>query len=127
MSAEKRLIARDVTSDRLIADKIRVADNPWRSMKGLIGTKSLTSGEGLWFPGTNSIHMLFMSMTIDALFVGKPNAEGLRPVLAVRSDLPPWRGVVWWVSGADGCLELDAGVLARAQVKVGDLISILEV
>jgi hypothetical protein len=42
--------------------------------------------------------------------------------VAVRAGLRPWRDVVWWVRGARGCLELAAGVAARAGVEKGDLI-----
>lgn len=118
------LVARRAPDGALIADKIKTADNPWRQIKGLIGTKSLSVGEGLWFPGTNSIHMMFMSIPIDVLFLSKPDDAGLRKVLALRHNLPTWRGVVWWVGGADGCVELEAGVLAVAGIAKGDLISL---
>ncbi len=118
------LVARKIPAGTLIADAIKIADGTWSQMKGLIGRKSLAAGEGLWFPGTNSIHMWFMSIAIDALFVGKPDADGLRTVKAVRSNMRPWRNIVWWVSGANGCLELEAGALDRAGVAVGDLISL---
>jgi uncharacterized membrane protein (UPF0127 family) len=117
------LSARRAADGVLIADKIKTADSPWRQIKGLIGTKSLDAGEGLWFPGTNSIHMMFMSMAIDVLFLSSPDEHGLRAVLALRHSLPPWRGVVWWVRGANGCVELEAGVLARTGIAKGDLLS----
>jgi uncharacterized membrane protein (UPF0127 family) len=118
------LTARRAPDGALIADQIKTADNPWRQIKGLIGTKSLAPGAGLWFPGTNSIHMMFMSIPIDVLFLSKPDEQGLRKVLALRNNLPTWRGVVWWVGGSDGCVELDAGVLAGAGIAKGDLISL---
>ena len=38
----------------------------------------------------------------------------------VREDLPPWRGLVLPVRGAEGVVELPAGTLAGLGVRVGD-------
>lgn len=88
-----------------------------------MGRPALADGEGLWLPGVNSIHMLFMRFPIDAVFLGRPGPHDARPVAAVRHALPPWRGVVWWVGGCDGVLELPAGAAARAGVAPGDRLA----
>jgi uncharacterized membrane protein (UPF0127 family) len=111
----------------IFADQIRVASNPWTQLKGLIGTKYLSTGEGLWFPGTNSIHMWFMSIPIDALFLSKPDQNGYRRVVGLRHHMRPWRNIVWLVRGANGCLELPAGILAQAGLQKGDLVNLTEV
>jgi uncharacterized membrane protein (UPF0127 family) len=108
----------------IFADQIRVASNLWTQLKGLIGTKNLTPNEGLWFPGTNSIHMWFMSIPIDALFLSKPDQNGYRRVVGLRHNMRPWRNIVWWVRGANGCLELPTGILAQAGLQKGDLVSL---
>jgi len=43
-------------------------------------------------------------------------------VLSVRRALPPWRGVVWLVRGANGTLELPVGTIDRSQTVVGDFL-----
>lgn len=97
--------------------------NSWRArLRGLIGHAPLGERDGLYLPGTNSIHMLFMGFAIDCVFVGATRADGSREVLAVKADLRPWTGVVWWVRGARGALELTAGAAAGAGVRRGDLL-----
>ena len=86
---------------------------------GLMGRASLPEDEGLYLPDT-SIHMMFMRFPIDALFVSGPAADGSRRVVAVREQLPPWRGLVLPVRGATGVVELPAGTLARRGVRAGD-------
>ena len=49
-----------------------------------------------------------------------------RRIVAVRPELPPWRGVVWFVRGAAGALELPAGTAARTGAAPGDEILLLE-
>lgn len=83
---------------------------------------ALSPGEGLFIPGTGSIHMLFMRFPIDCVFVGREDAAGLRPVVGTRHALPAWRGVVWYVRGADGVVELPTGTLAAAGVRDGDAV-----
>jgi len=102
--------------------RLEVAGSWLSRLRGLIGRRGLGPGEGLYLPGTNSIHMLFMRFAIDCLFVGAPRTDGSRQVVAVREELAPWTGVVWWVRGAHGAIELPAGALARAGLSVGDLV-----
>ena len=66
--------------------------------------------------------MLFMRFPIDAVFLGEPDADGSRRVVAVHGGLRPWTGVVWWARGADGCLELPAGAAAASGTVAGDLV-----
>ena len=112
---------------------VDVADYWFARLRGLIGRPSPAPGTGLFFPGTNSIHMLFMGYAIDCVFVGSPRTAvtaGARPgaghageereVVALRSNLRPWTGVVWWARGARGAIELSAGSAAQAGIGVGD-------
>jgi uncharacterized membrane protein (UPF0127 family) len=119
----------------VLASDVRTASSIWARFRGLMGRAGLAPGEGLWFPGDASIHMLFMRFAIDAVFLapdverhatsaaastgGAAAGDGWR-VVAIRGRLRPWIGVVWYVRGARGCLELDAGAAERAQLQVGD-------
>ena len=51
--------------------KVRIANNFFSRLKGLIGKNSLPHGEGLLIAPCNSIHMLFMKFNIDAVFIDK--------------------------------------------------------
>lgn len=99
---------------------VEVADSWLARLRGLIGRAHLAPGDGLYLPGTNSIHMLFMRFAIDCVFVGPLAADGTQPVVAVKANLRPWLGVVWWVHGARGAIELPAGAAAVARVDRGD-------
>lgn len=102
--------------------RLSVASSWPARARGLIGRSALPEGEGLYLPGTNSIHMLFMRFPIDCMFLGAPRKDGSREVVGVREHLAPWRGVVWWVRGARGAVEVPAGSVAAAGVRRGDVV-----
>ncbi len=112
-----RLVARNASRGTLLAGILEDGSSFWAKFMGLMGRSELPRGQGLWLPGENGIHMLFMRFAIDVLFVAPPDGgrrgrpEGPRRVLAVRRAVPPWRGVVWRVAGAKGVLELPVGTI----------------
>jgi uncharacterized membrane protein (UPF0127 family) len=120
--AEVRAV-RNLTRGTIVAARVAVGASLWRRFRGLMGRASLERGEGLWLPGTNGIHMLFMRFPIDCAFVGPPDPHGGAAVVGVRRSLPPWRGVVWYVRGAKGVIELPAGALESSGTQVGDTLA----
>jgi uncharacterized membrane protein (UPF0127 family) len=116
--------ARNVTRGTVLAAELESADSLWAKFMGLMGRRSLPAGAGLWLPESNGIHMMFMRFAIDAVFVGRPDEEGARAVVAVRAGLPAWRGLVPLVRGAHGVLELPIGTIAGSGTVVGDRIAI---
>jgi len=121
--SRRRLVARNLSRGRPLAERLEDGSSFWARFMGLMGRSHLAPGEGLWLPSAGSIHMLFMRFSIDAVFVGGISS-GRRRVLAVRRALPPWRGVVWFVAGAHGVLELPAGTIDRSGTAVGDEVLI---
>jgi uncharacterized membrane protein (UPF0127 family) len=112
------------TSDgAVICEQVAMGESFAQRFMGLMGRASLAEGEGLYLP-TSSIHMMFMRFAIDALFLSSPAADGTRRVVGIREHLPPWRGLVLPVRGARGVVELSAGRLAAAGVRVGDEVVI---
>ena len=105
--------------------RLEVADSWLGRLRGLIGRRGLATGEGLYLPGTNGVHMLFMRFAIDCLFVGAPRSDGARPVVALKPNLAPWTGIVWWVRGARGAIEVPAGALASSGLGVGDYVTLV--
>jgi hypothetical protein len=105
--------------------RLRVAANWLGRLRGLIGSRALAPGEGLYLPGTNGVHMLFMRFAIDCLFLGAPRTDGAQRVVALRAHLAPWTGVVWWVRGARGAVEVPAGAIAASGLRVGDYVRLL--
>ena len=67
--------------------------------------------------------MMFMRFAIDAVFLGRPDADGTRPVVVRPRALPAWRGLVPLVRGAHGVLELPVGTIAASGTAVGDRIA----
>ncbi|MDP9483515.1 MAG: DUF192 domain-containing protein [Chloroflexota bacterium] len=117
------LRASNVTRQNILADSLESADTLWAKFRGLMGRASLAKDAGLWLPGSNGIHMMFMRFAIDCVFVGRPSpADGTREVVAVRRAVPPWRGIVWYVRGAHGTLELPTGTIERTGTASGDRI-----
>ena len=117
-------MARNRTRGTILAADIESADGLWAKFMGLMGRRDLAPGSGLWLPDSNGIHMMFMHFPIDAVFLGRPNADGARPVLAARADLPVWRGLVPFVRGAKGVLELPTGTIVATSTIVGDSVSL---
>jgi len=118
------LIARNVTRSTVLAHRLEPAESLWAKFLGLMGREALPAGAGLWLPGSNGIHMMFMRFAIDCVFVGRPlpSGDGSRPVVALRRALRPWTGIVWLVRGAHGVLELPVGTIDRSGTAVGDLV-----
>jgi uncharacterized membrane protein (UPF0127 family) len=110
---------RRLGDDAIISDRLTLGTTFGQRFRGLMGRASLASGEGLYLPDT-SIHMMFMRFAIDALFVGPAGPDGSRTVVATHEHLPPWRGIVLPVRGAQGVVELAAGTLAANGVQPGD-------
>ena len=124
----RRLVARNVSRETLLAGRLEDGSSFWAKFMGLMGRASLPAGAGLWLPGENGIHMLFMRFPIDVVFVSQQQGgpTGLRRVLSIRRAVPPWRGVVWRVGGAKGVLELPVGTIEATATAVGDEIAIYD-
>jgi uncharacterized membrane protein (UPF0127 family) len=116
--------ARNVTRGTVIAGEVEVAGGLVGKFLGLMGRKSLAAGHALWLPDSNGIHMFFMRFPIDALFLGRPAADGSRPVVSVHRELRPWLGLVPLVRAAHGVLELPAGTIEASGTVVGDRVAV---
>jgi hypothetical protein len=84
---------------------------------GLLGRKELPEGHGLWIRPCKSIHTFFMRFPIDVAYVSSDGS-----VVKTCSRLRPFR-LSMGGRGAHSVLELPAGSLERAGLKVGDRLS----
>ena len=116
--------ARNVTRATVLAGELEVAGSLWAKFKGLMGRPSLAPGAGLWLPESNGIHMMFMRFPIDAVFLGRDEADGGRIVLSVHPGLRAWTGLVPLIRGAHGVLELPVGTIEATATVVGDIVTI---
>jgi uncharacterized membrane protein (UPF0127 family) len=121
-TARQLLVARNLARGTVLAARLETASSLWARGIGLMGRGSLDTENGMWIPGTNGIHMMFMRFPIDAVFLGRQGDDGSRPVLSVHPGLRAWIGIVPLVRGGDGVLELPVGTIARTGTAVGDRI-----
>jgi uncharacterized membrane protein (UPF0127 family) len=59
----------------------------------------------------SSIHMMFMRVRIDAIFVSRDHT-----VTKVARNVPTWRGLSWGGSGTTAVLEIPAGAADGVEV-----------
>ena len=109
-------------NQRVIADKCLVADRFFVRLRGLIGRSSLERTEGMWFPRCSSVHTLWMSMSIDVVFL-RPSSTarpGVWVVSSVHSSVRPWRLLPLGDWRASEVLELSAGAAKEGDLSPGD-------
>ena len=108
----------NTTRNQVIAEKTRLADNPWTSFKGLMGAKPLPEGEALLITPSSSIHTHFMRFAIDVLYVSKDDV-----IVGIDRDLKPWRFGRFY-KGVKYVVEMTAGGAKACQV--GDTIGCIQ-
>lgn len=126
-SKQKFSSVKSVKSGNLICKSCVIAQSYFSRLRGLIGKKSFDEGEGMLITRCNSIHMWFMSVGIDVVFLKQETQiEGqiLAIVSSVRSGLKAWRILPVSDSQASDALELPLGTIQRCQIEPGDQICI---
>lgn len=118
MSSTQRKFRLTTSAGKTVAGAVSMADTPWQRFVGLMGKRELAADAGLCLRPCSSIHMFFMRMAVDAVFLDK---DGM--VVRMYSSLRPWR-VTRVVRKAKSCIELPAGTLVAAGVKVGDRLTL---
>jgi len=105
-----------VRSDGTVAcERCNVAATMLPRMKGLLGRKSLSQGEGMLIRPAPSIHTFFMRFPIDVVFLSRHGE-----VLKIAEHVAPWRTRSCRHSYA--VLELAAGEAGRRGLAVGDRV-----
>lgn len=105
-------------SDKVIGDRIEIADGFVSKLCGLIGRTELPQGGGMLLVGTTSIHTCMMSIPIDALFLDKANR-----IVAIDHSLRPWR-IGKMRMKTCSVLELPAGTAERLGIHLEDQIEV---
>jgi uncharacterized protein len=99
----------------VVCEECLVAATPFARMRGLLGRRSLPSGEGILLRPAASVHTFFMRFAIDVVFLD----DELR-VVGIAAHLRPWRAAAQ--RGAKAVLELPAGECERRGLAVGDCV-----
>ena len=93
-----------------------VADTTFRRLRGLLGKRELSPGDGIVLRPGWSIHTAFMLFQIDVAFV-----DADQVVVKVVENLKPFRASV--CRGARDVVELAAGEAKRRGLKAGDRLA----
>ncbi|HZU75945.1 MAG TPA: DUF192 domain-containing protein [Dehalococcoidia bacterium] len=112
-----RIAVHNRTRGTELGQRVRVADNPWTRFIGLLGRGTLQQGDGLHITPCSSVHMFFMRIPLDIVYLDKEN----RVVKTVR-DLRPWR--ISAGRGAKSVLELPVGTIDASGTRVGDELAL---
>jgi uncharacterized protein len=95
----------NASRDAVLAENVKMCQNFWTRLVGLLGTKHLPPQDACWIKPCNSIHTVGMKYAIDAYFLNKKNE-----VVSIVKNLKPnrfsplaWKAhsVVEFVSGVD--------------------------
>ena len=109
----------NLTRASVVCEQAAIADRALTRMRGLLGRRSLPSGEGLLLRPAPSIHTAFMRFRIDVVFL-----DADLQVLKLVARLKPWRTAS--VRGAKAVLELPAGESARREIRLADRLAVVE-
>jgi uncharacterized protein len=112
----KRLIARNINLNSVIADKVGVAATRAARRTGLLKHERLESGEALWIVPCRGVHTFGMRFTIDVIALDERGV-----IIDCVHDMKPWR-VRLPRRGAAGVLELPAGRVAASGTELGHRI-----
>ena len=114
----RRLVARNASVNRVLADRVGVAATRAARAVGLLSRTGLEPGEALWIVPSRGVHTWGMRFTIDVLALDEAGT-----VIDCVSNLRPWR-VRLPRKGTAGVLELPAGTLAASGTLVGHQVSL---
>ncbi|MBU9711588.1 DUF192 domain-containing protein [Evansella tamaricis] len=84
--------------------------------KGLMFRKIPLENEGIWIIPCNSIHMFFMFISIDVVFINKD-----LKIIKVFPNVQPWT-IIPPVKGAHSALELPIGTIEKFELKPCDQV-----
>lgn len=107
----------NLTKKTVIARKSFVAMTFHDRARGLIA-RDFQDFDAMVFNHCSSIHTMFMSMSIDVLFIDRDNK-----VCGLRKNLNPWVPFVR-APGAVSVIELPVGTIERSNTEKDDLVDL---
>jgi hypothetical protein len=110
--------AREAARGQMVAARLRPAHTHWSRLRGLLGTRTLPAGHGLWLRPCRQVHMFWMRYAIDVVFL-----DAAHRIVALVEDLEPGR-VSPKVADATSVLELPPGTITRACLATGTQLEI---
>src|SRR5262245_26546781 len=111
------LIAKNVDTGSVVADRVGVAATHAERAVGLLSRTGLEPGEALWIVPSRGVHTWGMRFAIDIVALDESGV-----VIDRVEDMRPWR-IRLPRRGTAGVLELPVGALARSGTVVGHRIT----
>jgi uncharacterized membrane protein (UPF0127 family) len=111
-------VLRNQRTGAVVASTLEAAFERETRNKGLLGRTGLSDGHALVIAPCNGVHTFFMKFTIDVIFVKRDGT-----VRKVAHGLRPWRIALSPRSFA--VIEMAEGAAVRADVKGGDVLSVV--
>jgi uncharacterized membrane protein (UPF0127 family) len=111
------LIAKNIDTGSIVADRVGVAATRATRRAGLLDRDGLEPGEALWIVPSRGVHTIGMRFAIDVIAL---DDEGI--VIDQVGNLQPWR-IRLPRRGTAGVLELAAGTLERTGTSLGHRIA----
>ena len=109
----RRLVARNTSTNQLLADRVGVAATRAERAVGLLSRTSLEPGEALWIVPSRGVHTWGMRFAIDVVALDEAGT-----VIDCVPNMGPWR-LRLPRRGTAGVLELPAGTLAASGTHLG--------
>ncbi|NJD04257.1 MAG: DUF192 domain-containing protein [Ruminiclostridium sp.] len=106
----------NTSKNTILAENCSTANTFFTRFKGLMGVNRLPAGSGLHIAPCNSIHMFFMKIPLDIVFLDKDNT-----VVHLIEDIKPWK-VSKIVHKAHSVLELPTGTIKASGTRMEDKI-----
>lgn len=103
-----------------LATNVSLANTSWKRLRGLIGRKSLNSGEALWIRPCNGVHTFFMLFAIDVIFLD----QELRIVKLIE-NFRPFRICLPCLK-AKTVIELPPHTISKNNLQIGTLLRIVK-
>ncbi|MFA5812108.1 MAG: DUF192 domain-containing protein [bacterium] len=101
---------------------VEIAETEQQKEKGLMGRESLPESAGMWFvfdqPVSDNFWMKDTTIPLDMIFVD----ENLRVIYIAANTVPGSTEMIKAPSPYQYVLEVNAGVAAKSNIKVGDQI-----
>jgi uncharacterized membrane protein (UPF0127 family) len=112
------LVARNLDTGAVVADRVGVADTRATRAVGLLSRDGLEPGEGLWIVPSRGVHTCWMRFAIDVIALDE------RGIIIDRVvQMKPWR-IRLPRRGTAGVLELPAGTLDQSGTRIGHRIEL---
>lgn len=121
MNSEKTIVS--LKDQSVIADKCHMAECFLDRLIGLMGKRDLKPGQGMFFPRCNNVHMWFMRIPVDVVFVRALDGRHYQ-VTSCRPNVRPWKLLPLMDAKARHTLELPVGTVARCSIEPGDTLCI---